>query len=63
MCTAVRAQQAADALCTKNFEGETPLLHAAGAPEPGAFLVIAKALSANEVRRVANTQHDKRQQN
>ncbi|CAM9180327.1 unnamed protein product, partial [Ectocarpus fasciculatus] len=40
---------AAEALCAKNFLGETPLMQAAGAPEPGAFQAIAKFLTANNL--------------
>lgn len=54
----ISCSQVADALRRKNFEGETPLLHAAGATEPGAFRVIAKTLSGNEVR--AGRQHTTR---
>lgn len=50
-----QAMPAEDALCVRNFNGETPLLQAAGAPEPGAFQVLAKTLSASEVWSVART--------
>ncbi|CAM9346959.1 unnamed protein product, partial [Ectocarpus sp. 4 AP-2014] len=40
---------AAEALCAKNFLGETPLMQAAGAPEPGAFQAIAKLLTVNNL--------------
>lgn len=51
--------QVADALCTKNFMGETPLMQAAGASKPGAFQVVEKMLTASEVRWSWRIQHCK----
>lgn len=36
-------------LSAKNFFGETPLIHAARAPEPGAFVAVADMLPADKV--------------
>lgn len=36
-------------LLATNFLGETPLLHAANAPEPGAFVAVADMLPEEEV--------------
>lgn len=38
--------------------GETPLMQAAGAPKPGAFQIVAKMLSAREVRWVKANGHN-----
>lgn len=43
-------EQVVDALCVKNFLGETPLMHAARAPEAGAFRVVANKLPTDQVR-------------
>lgn len=39
-----------DGLLSRNFLGETPLLHAARAAEPGAFVAVADMLPEEKVR-------------
>ena len=51
----LQAMHVEDALCAHNFNGETSLLLSAGAADPGAFHVVAKTLSAGQVRSVAKT--------
>lgn len=48
--TTLHGQQAVDALCAKNMMGETPLMHAARAPAPGAFMAVATFLPTVQVR-------------
>lgn len=57
--TYFEVMQAVDALCAKNFMGETTLMQAAGAPKPGAFQVVAKMLTASEVWWFYRIQHNR----